>query len=70
MTSLVDAHLGRILARLDELDVAENTLVVFTSDHGHCLGQHGLVAKGLFHYEDLLPAESSGVLSTIPLRAA
>ena len=26
----------------------------FTSDHGHFLGQHGLIAKGAFHYEDLL----------------
>src|SRR5699024_4506894 len=40
--------------RLDELGIAENTLVVFTTDHGHFLGQHGLNAKGAFHYEDLL----------------
>jgi uncharacterized sulfatase len=28
--------------------------VIFTTDHGHFLGQHGLIAKGAFHYEDLL----------------
>jgi uncharacterized sulfatase len=28
--------------------------VVFTSDHGHFYGQHGLVAKGAFHYEDMI----------------
>lgn len=54
MTSLMDREIGRILDRLDELGIADNTLVVFTSDHGHFLGQHGLVAKGAFHYEDLV----------------
>ena len=44
----------RILAYLDATGLAENTLVVFTSDHGHFLGQHGLIAKGPFHYEDVL----------------
>lgn len=29
-------------------------MVVFTSDHGHFLGQHGLIAKGAFHYEDVV----------------
>lgn len=54
MISFVDAGVGRILARLDELGLSENTLVVFTTDHGHFLGQHGLTAKGAFHYEDLV----------------
>lgn len=54
MMSLVDAQVGRILVRLDELGVADDTIVVFTSDHGHFLGQHGLIHKGPFHYEDLL----------------
>ncbi len=54
MTSLIDYEIGRILDYLDEAGLAENTLVVFTSDHGHFLGQHGLIAKGAFHYEDLL----------------
>ena len=30
----------------------DNTLVVFTSDHGHYFGHHNLIAKGPFHYED------------------
>ncbi|MFC5649712.1 sulfatase [Paenibacillus solisilvae] len=54
MTSLMDKYIGQILDRLDELGLAENTLVVFTSDHGHLFGQHGLIAKGPFHYEGLL----------------
>ncbi len=54
MTSLMDQQIGRILDHLDRLGIADNTLVVFTTDHGHFLGQHGLTAKGAFHYEDLL----------------
>ncbi len=54
MVSFMDDEIGRTLDCLDRLGVAENTLVVFTTDHGHFLGQHGLVAKGPFHYEDLL----------------
>ena len=54
MTSLMDREIGRILDTLDRLGMAENTLVVFSTDHGHFLGQHGLVAKGPFHYEDML----------------
>ena len=44
----------RILDRLESLGLAGDTLVVFTSDHGHLFGQHGLTAKGPFHYEDLV----------------
>ena len=54
MTSLLDANVGRMLQVLDETGLAARTLVVFTSDHGHFLGQHGLIAKGPFHYEDLI----------------
>jgi arylsulfatase A-like enzyme len=54
MVSLIDLEVGRILDALDRLGLAENTLVVFTTDHGHFLGQHGLIAKGAFHYDDLL----------------
>lgn len=54
MITFIDDQLGRILSRLEELGIADNTIVVFTTDHGHFLGQHGLTAKGAFHYEDLL----------------
>jgi len=54
MISFLDAGVGRILDALDRSGLAERTLVVFTTDHGHFLGQHGLVAKGPFHYEDML----------------
>lgn len=52
MVSCLDKYIGRILDRLDALGLADDTLVVFTSDHGHYYGHHGLNAKGPFHYED------------------
>lgn len=54
MISLMDKYIGKILDKLDELGLAENTVVVFSTDHGHFFGQHGLVAKGAFHYEDMI----------------
>lgn len=54
MISMMDRDIGKILDKLDALGLAENTIVVFTTDHGHFFGQHGLQAKGGFHYEDLI----------------
>lgn len=54
MISLMDKYIGCILDQLERLGMAENTVIVFTTDHGHFFGQHGLQAKGGFHYEDLI----------------
>ncbi|MEG0014171.1 MAG: sulfatase-like hydrolase/transferase [Cellulosilyticaceae bacterium] len=54
MISLMDKYIGKILDKLDELGLSEETIVVFTTDHGHFLGQHGLIAKGPFMYDDLI----------------
>lgn len=49
----VDDNIGRLLARLDELKLAGNTLVIFTSDHGEMLGSHGMRGKATFHEESV-----------------
>ncbi|MGH2534579.1 MAG: sulfatase-like hydrolase/transferase [Thermomicrobiales bacterium] len=51
MVSFIDDETRRILAKLDELGLAENTLVIFTSDHGEMLGDHELLLKGPMFYE-------------------
>lgn len=47
MVSQVDDGVGRILAELDALGLAEDTLVIYTADHGDMQGSHGLVNKGV-----------------------
>jgi uncharacterized sulfatase len=52
MVSLMDHHIGRILDALDACGAAEDTLVVFSSDHGELLGDHGFWYKSLVAYEE------------------
>ena len=49
MVAEVDDWVGKILRRLDELGLADNTLVIFTSDHGEMLGDHGMHSKNIFY---------------------
>jgi len=53
MIALIDNEVGRILAALEEAGLAENTLVVFSSDHGEMLGNHQQLLKGPQLYDDL-----------------
>lgn len=44
-TAWVDSQVGRVLAKLKELQLDDNTIVLLTGDHGYQLGEHGLWAK-------------------------
>jgi arylsulfatase A-like enzyme len=46
-TTLVDHWLGVLLDKIEELGLAEDTAVVFTSDHGFLFGEHGIIGKSL-----------------------
>ena len=49
----VDEWVGKILNKLDELKLTENTLVIFVSDHGEMLGAHGMRGKFCFYEESV-----------------
>lgn len=49
MVREIDDWIGVILDKLDELGIADNTLVIFTSDHGEMLGDHGMHSKVIFY---------------------
>lgn len=49
----IDDQIGRILSRLKEKGLYEDTLIVYTSDHGEYLGYHHLLLKGNYLYEPL-----------------
>ena len=73
--ALIDHCVGRILTALEHQGLADNTYIVYTSDHGDWLGDHGLVLKGPMPFEGLLnvgaivkgPDVPSGVTSSEPL---
>ena len=46
----IDRNVGRVLKHLDQLQLAENTIVVFTSDHGYSMGHNGIWHKGNGHW--------------------
>ena len=54
MIEQIDDQLSRILQTLQDTGQAANTVVIFTSDHGEALGDHGLIQKGCRFYEGLV----------------
>lgn len=51
LTSCVDRNVGRLMEYLDKHQMNENTIMVFTSDHGEMLGAHGRIQKRMFYEE-------------------
>ncbi len=50
MIKFIDVGIGRILDKLAELNLMENSIIVFCADHGECAGEHGLLGKaGVFY---------------------
>ncbi len=47
----IDDWIGKILDKLDSLGIADETLIIFTSDHGEMLGAHGMREKNIFYEE-------------------
>lgn len=52
MCELIDDQVGRIVQALEETGQLENTLIIFMSDHGEMLGDHGIYLKGPHFYEE------------------
>jgi len=55
---MIDYGVGQILAALEKLGLAKNTMVIYTSDHGDLMGDHGMILKG--------PCPFNGILN-VPL---
>ncbi len=53
MTRLVDDGIGRILDKLTELEMLDDTIIVFTADHGDFMGEHNMAVKGGVFYDCL-----------------
>ncbi len=53
MVSGVDEQFGRILKTLAEKNLENNTIVLFLSDHGNCMGNHDLHGKSIFYEESM-----------------
>ncbi|TVR72664.1 MAG: DUF229 domain-containing protein, partial [Spirochaetaceae bacterium] len=51
MVAFADQEIGRVLQELEDQGLAENTVVIFCSDHGDMLGDHGLMVKGACFYD-------------------
>ena len=54
MIEMIDGAVGSVLGALERLGLADDTIVIFTSDHGDMFGDHGLMLKGTMHYRGCL----------------
>ncbi len=77
----IDHWIGEVLSELDKLGVADNTIVVFVTDHGEMLGSHGMREKNVFYEESarvplmirypdaIKPTTISGDVTTLDIAA-
>ncbi|RJX39643.1 sulfatase [Paenibacillus pinisoli] len=75
----IDGQFGRVLDKLEQLHLTDNTIVVLTADHGELMGAHGFVAKHSWHEESIgvpfmlrypqqiVPARTRCVLNTVDI---
>lgn len=49
LVTMTDNHFGRLITKLKELDMYEDTLIILTSDHGYLLGDRGMFGKNYMH---------------------
>ena len=70
MISHLDSAVGSILATLRATRFADNTLVIYTADHGLALGQHGLMGKqNLYEHSLRIPLDHGGARTSRPADA-
>jgi len=73
----VDEQIGRVVSQLKEMGLYENTIIVFSSDHGEMLGSHGLMYKNVWfkeafeiplivHYPKKIKAKTDDLLISVP----
>jgi arylsulfatase A-like enzyme len=54
MIAMIDDCVGRVTAKLADLGLTGDTVILFTSDHGDFMGDHGIMLKGPLHYQGLV----------------
>ncbi len=54
MVALIDRNIERIVRWLADHDLLDDTIIIFSSDHGELLGDHWMMYKGPFHYDCLI----------------
>lgn len=73
MVTMVDDGIGRVLTALEASGLADNTIIIFTADHGDMFGDHGMMLKGAMHYEGCIrvpmlikaPGKTAGVSNAL-----
>ena len=65
--TLVDTWIGRLMEKVEDLGLLEDTAVIFTSDHGFYLGEHGLIGKSIIRGKTSQAVPLYEELARIPL---